>query len=67
MICLGFAFPGFDSQVFDVGKLAVVSPWQFFATDHMSFQEADWDGNIIPFILPLVFMTLYSVYRNDGH
>jgi hypothetical protein len=42
---IGFAFPGFDSQVFDVGQFAVVSPWQFFAVNGATaFQAHDWQG-----------------------
>jgi hypothetical protein len=60
---IGFAFPGFDSQVFDVGKLAVVSPWQFFAIDHMSFQEADWDGKL--YVIPNT--AIYWFYLIHDH
>lgn len=36
---------GFDSQVFDVGRQAVVTPWQFFAgTDLMCYTPSDWEG-----------------------
>jgi len=42
---IGFSFPGMDTQVFDVGRIGVVAPWQFFAgAGSLSFQKADWDG-----------------------
>lgn len=45
---INFAFPGFDSQVFDVGNLAVVTPWLFFSGTgcDLMFKEADWSGAI---------------------
>jgi hypothetical protein len=39
---IGFSFPGFDTQVFDVGSLAVVSPWQFFSATDIAFQTSEW-------------------------
>lgn len=29
-------------QVFDVGPLAVVQPWQFFSASDLAFQQVEW-------------------------
>ena len=33
-----------NSQLFDVGPLAVVQPWQFFAGTDIAFQTVEWEG-----------------------
>jgi len=43
---IGFAFPGFDSQVFDVGKHACICPWQILcATDDLSYSGSEFTGS----------------------
>lgn len=39
---IGFAFPGFDSQVFDIGRFSVISPAQMFLGLDNSFEDGEW-------------------------
>jgi hypothetical protein len=41
-----FAFPGFDTQLFNVGQCALVPVWNLFRNYNQlsSFQEQDWTG-----------------------
>ena len=45
---IGFSFPGFDAQVFDVGKLSVIACHQLFAPSAhaLLFTKKDYEGAI---------------------
>jgi hypothetical protein len=40
---IGFAFPGFDSQVFDIGRFSILSPSQMFLGLENSFEDDEWN------------------------
>lgn len=42
---VGFSFPGFDSQVFNVGGVAVFAAWNLFEySGQLAFTAEHWDG-----------------------
>ena len=44
---IGFSFPGFDSQVFDVGRLSVIACHQLFGSPHpLLFTRKDYESAI---------------------
>eukprot|EP00475_Leptophrys_vorax_P032047 TRINITY_DN4905_c0_g2_i3.p1 TRINITY_DN4905_c0_g2~~TRINITY_DN4905_c0_g2_i3.p1 ORF type:complete len:374 (+),score=99.86 TRINITY_DN4905_c0_g2_i3:1090-2211(+) len=46
---ISFSFPGFDSQIFNVGQCGLVPVWNCFkfASEVVSFQEEDWTGSLL--------------------
>jgi hypothetical protein len=45
---ISFSFPGFESQIFNVGQCALVPVWNCFefASEVKSFREDDWTGSL---------------------
>src|SRR5690554_841273 len=41
-----FSFPGFDTQQFELGKLAVVEPFKFFRGTPHCYSDSQWSGSL---------------------